>query len=151
MKTSHIESAYGNAMVALETQLCIPHLTVMTSPEIRHYEIKYLWIHQVGLSKKFILYFSTLFFFCFCSSFTVASTEGLQQQGRDLDMLERLLNVIACTVLTKPHHLAISDMILEKSDPNYTSSNIELTPSQCMATLLAILFLILKLLKALCP
>ena len=63
-------------------------------------------------------------------------------------MLERSLNVIACTVLTKPHHPAISDLILEKNDPNCTSNNIELTPSQCMATLLAILFLILKLLKS---
>jgi len=38
------------------------HLTMMTSPEIEHYEIKYLWIHQVDSSKNFILYFSTLFF-----------------------------------------------------------------------------------------
>ena len=39
-ETLHIESAYGNVIVALKTQLCIPHLTVVTSPEIRHCEIK---------------------------------------------------------------------------------------------------------------
>ena len=49
MKILHIESAYENPIVTLGTQLCIPHLTEMTSPEIRHYEIKHLWIHPLML------------------------------------------------------------------------------------------------------
>ena len=100
-ETLHIESAYGNVIVALKTQLCIPHLTVVTSPEIRHCKIKYLWIYQVNSSKKFILYFSTLFFVIVQAlqwpALKVYSNKGIGIQGFGLCtfMLERSLNVIA--------------------------------------------------------
>jgi len=55
-----IISYYSGGLMYCEyfaLKLCIPHLVVMTSPKLRHYEIKYLWIHQVDSSKNFIYTF----------------------------------------------------------------------------------------------
>ena len=92
LKTLYIENAYENAyenaIVAMETQLLTHHLTVMTSPAIRHHEIMYLWIYT---------WISFVLFDITCKE---NSRKG---SGICIFMLGRSLNAIACAVLTKPH------------------------------------------------